>query len=111
MMNKLTWGACAVLVAAAWGWRASAQQAYAPPSAGFGSRELVTHFEEQAAGPTVLTVVEPQSRVVAVYHIARDTGAVKLKSVRNFDLDLRLADYNSGDPKPEEIRKMFELQQ
>jgi hypothetical protein len=74
---------------------------------GFGSRELVTHFQDQDAGPTVLTVVDPQTRTLAVYHISRDTGEVKLKSVRNFDLDLKLTDFNSGSPTPDDIRKMF----
>jgi hypothetical protein len=46
-----------------------------------------------------------------VYHIARDTGEVKLKSVRNFDLDLRLGHWNSSGLTPEEIRKMLELRQ
>ncbi len=110
-MTRLIWGGCALVAAVAWSWTATAQQSYTPdPGAGFASGALVTHFEDQPTGPTVLTVLDPQTRVLAVYHISRDTGAIKLKSVRNFALDLRLVEYNGGDPKPDEIRRMFELQ-
>jgi hypothetical protein len=105
------WAGGVALAAAAWCWTASAQQAYTPAGVpGVASGELVTHFQEQTVGPTVVTVVDPQTHVLAVYHIARDTGAIKLRSVRNFELDLRLVEFNSGEPKPDEIRKMFELQ-
>ncbi|HYO26163.1 MAG TPA: hypothetical protein VEQ85_14580 [Lacipirellulaceae bacterium] len=80
-------------------------------SSTYGSRELVTHFQEQQSGPTVLTVVQPQARVIAVYHIDRATGEINLKSVRDINFDLRLTDHNSGSPTPQEIRRMFELQQ
>lgn len=90
-------------------WSAMAPQAYtADQPLGIASRELVTHFQDQGTGPTAVTVVDPQTRVLAVYHINRETGEVKLKSVRNFDLDLRLSDFNSGSPTPDEIRKMFD---
>lgn len=110
-MTKWMCAALGGLVAAAWCWTADAQQGY--PSvgvAGLASRDLVTHFQDQPSGPTVLTVVDPQTHVVAVYHISHDSGEIKLKAVRNFELDLRLSDFNGGSPKPDEIRKMFELQ-
>ena len=97
-----------VIVGAAWCWSADAQQAYTPATV--RPSDLVTHFQDQQTGPTVLTVVDAQTRVLAVYHISRDSGEIKLKAVRNFELDLRLMDFNGGSPKPEEIRKMFELQ-
>jgi hypothetical protein len=110
-MTRLMWAGGGVLAAAAWCWSASAQQAYTPSSVpGLASGELVTHFQDQTGGPSIVVVVDPQTHVLAVYHIARDTGAIKLRSVRNFELDLRLVEFNSGDPKPDEIRKMFELQ-
>ena len=88
-----------------------APQAYtADQSLGMMSRELVTHFQDQAAGPTILSVVEPQAHVLAVYHINRETGEIRLKSVRNFEQDLRLPEFNSGGLTPEEIRRTFERQ-
>jgi hypothetical protein len=110
-MTRMLWAGGAALAVAAWCWTASAQQSYTPTGVpGLSSGELVTHFQEQTDGSTVLTVVDPRDRVLAVYHIARDTGAIKLRSVRNFALDLRLVEFNSGEPKPDEIRKIFELQ-
>ncbi len=111
-MNKLAWAGGGVIAAAAWCWSAAAQQSYTPdPAAAFGSRELVTHFQDQSQGPTILTVVDPQTHVLAVYHISRDNGEISLKSVRNFELDLRLTSHNVGGLKPEDIRKSLELQQ
>ena len=110
-MTRLMWAGGVALAAAAWCWTASAQQASTPTGVpGLASGELVTHFQEQTGGPTVVTVVDPHTHVLAVYHIARDTGAIKLRSVRHFELDLRLEEYNSGDPKPDDVRRMFELQ-
>lgn len=110
-MTKATWIGCGLLAALAWSWRSSAEATYAEPAAGFGSRELITHFQESSTGPTALTVVDPTAKVLAVYHVSRDTGEIKLKSVRNFDWDLRLVELNSGSPTPDEIRKSFDRQQ
>ena len=110
-MTKTKWTAIGLLLVLAGAWSADAQQPAGNPGVALPSGQLVTHFQEQTNGPTVLTVVEPQNHVVAVYHIARDTGEVKLKSVRNFDLDLRLGHWNSSGLTPEEIRKMLELRQ
>ena len=111
-MSRLTWVGCGVVAAALWSWSALAPAAYtATAPAPFGSRELITHFQDQATGPTVLTVVDPQARAVAVYHIERETGKIEFKSVRNFEMDLRLSEFNSGQLSPEDIRKMLERQQ
>ena len=110
-MTKLTWVGGGVIAAAIWAWSAMAPQAYtADQPTGFASRELVTHFQDQAAGPTILTVVEPHAHVLAVYHISRDTGEIRLKSVRNFEQDLRLPEFNSGGLTPDEIRRTFDRQ-
>lgn len=110
-MSKLAWIGGG-LVAAAWCcWSAAAQQPSAAyPTPGALSRELVTHFHDQTTGPIILTMVDPQTSALAVYHITRETGEVKLKSVRNFQLDLRLSNFNGGSPTPEEIQKMFDRQ-
>lgn len=113
-MAKAIWlvGLGVVMAAVAMGWSASAQQS--SPVAGFAgvsSRELVTNFQAPANGPTALTIVDPQTRVVAVYHIVRDTGEIQLKSVRNINGDLTLVDFNTGSPSPVDIRKMIDQQQ
>ncbi len=115
-MTKTMWLGVGAIAAVGWCWTASAQQAYTPgayttEAATYGARPLVTNFQEQQTGPTVLTVVDPQTRALAVYHISRETGEIKLKSVRNIELDLRLPDYNGSSPKPDEIKRMFDLQQ
>jgi hypothetical protein len=110
-MSKVKWMAVGVLLALAGAWTADAQQPLTDPGLGLGSRQLVTHFEPQTNGPTVLTVVEPQMHVVAVYHISRGDGKIKLMSVRNFDFDLRMDEFNNDGLKPADIRKSIELRQ
>jgi len=112
MARAIAWiGVGIVLAATGLGWSASAQPA-GPISgvSGVGSRELVTNFQTPATGPTALTIVDPQTRVVAVYHIVRETGEIQLKSVRNISGDLTLADFNTGSPSPLDIRKLLEQQ-
>jgi hypothetical protein len=101
----------AVVAVLAMAWSAGAQQA--SNGAGFGSaqsQELITHFLPSDGKPTALTVVDPASRRIAVYHVARDTGEIQLKSVRNIDADLGMDYWNSGGPLPEEIRRGLERQ-
>lgn len=110
-MTKMTWVGGGVIAAAVWAWSAMAPAAYTADSpTGFASRELVTHFQDQATGPTILTVVEPQTHALAVYHINRETGEIALKSVRNIQQDLRLPEFNSAGISPDEIRRTFERQ-
>jgi hypothetical protein len=110
-MTKMKWMAVGVLLMLAGTWSADAQQPTADAGLGLGSRQLVTHFEQQTNGPTVLTVVEPQTHVVAVYHISREDGKIKLMSMRNFDIDLRMDEFNNDGLKPADIRKSIELRQ
>jgi hypothetical protein len=96
----------AVLAVAAMCWSASAEPNYrADGLSGIGSRDLVTHFQAADTGPTALTLVDPQARVLAVYHIVRDTGEIQLKSVRNFGGDLSLDEFNTGGLTPEDVRQ------
>lgn len=109
-MTKTMWMGCGLIAAAACCWRASAQTAHGEPVAGILGRELITHFESSAAGPTTLTVIDPASKALAVYHITRETGEIKLKSVRKIEWDLRLEALNSNAPTPDEIRNGFDRQ-
>ena len=111
-MTKLMWVCGGLIAAAVCCWTAAAQPYAADAGAGGSSRELVTHFQDHAAGPTVITVVDPQTRVLAVYHVSRDTGEIKLKGVRPFAWDLQITGgYNSDNPSPDDIRKGLDRQQ
>ncbi len=110
-MSKLAWIGGGIVTAALYCWSAAAQH----PSAAYplhdaASSEIITnHFHNQTTGSIVLTVINPQTTTLAVYHFS-EPGEIKLKSVRNFQLDLRLSNFNGGSPTPEEIQKMFDRQ-
>ena len=96
----------AVVAVLAMAWSAGAQQA--PGGAGYGSaksQELITHFLPSEGKPTALTVVDPTTQRIAVYHVARDTGEIQLKSVRNIGADLGMDYWNCAEPLPEELRR------
>jgi hypothetical protein len=96
-----------VLILAGLVWSAKAQQPLigAGPAMGLSSRELVTHFQPSDGKPTTLTIIDPQTRAIGVYHISRDTGEIQLKSIRNFSSDLQVEEFNSGSPLPKDIRE------
>ncbi len=53
-------------------------------------------------------VIDPKTRVMSVYHIERASGEIALKSVRQIEWDLQLAEFNGVSPKPREIRLLLE---
>ena len=55
-----------------------------------------------------LTVIDPDLRVLSVYHIELTTGEVSLKSVRNIHWDLQMTEFNGKSPLPREIRTLLE---
>ena len=55
-----------------------------------------------------LTVIDPQSRVMSVYHVELASGAITLKSVRNISWDLLLREFNAVNPLPGEIRALLD---
>ncbi len=110
-MSKSFWSIAlaAGVAAVALGWTADAQQA--APGASYassgGRADLITYLlpgENNQA--TTLTIVDPQTRRVAVYHVSRDSGEIQLKSVRNIAWDLGMEYFNTGGPAPEEIKAM-----
>jgi len=54
-----------------------------------------------------LTLIDPKLRVMSVYHVELATGAIALRSVRNFQYDLQLMQYNGKDPLPEDIKSLL----
>ncbi len=71
-----------------------------------GSDLVALSFD--AEGRQQVTVIDPRTRVMAVYHVERTTGALILKSVRNVHWDLLIEDFNSANPTPREIRALTE---
>ncbi len=55
-----------------------------------------------------LMVVDPELRVVGVYHVDEATGEIVLKSVRNIHWDLQMVEFNGSSPSPREIRTQLE---
>ena len=71
-----------------------------------GSPELIALSSDVGQTYQQVTVVDPKSRVMSVYHIERATGKIELKSVRNIRWDLLMEEFNAVSPLPREIRAM-----
>ena len=69
-----------------------------------GAAELITVSAMIGDRGQQLTVIDPRSRVMSVYHVELASGAITLKSVRNIHWDLQLSEYNGVNPLPNEIR-------
>jgi hypothetical protein len=71
--------------------------------------ELVAHSVMLEDGRQQLVVVDARQRSLAVYHVDPRTGALALKSVRNFHWDLQMEEFNAGgQPSPRDIRTLVE---
>jgi hypothetical protein len=55
-----------------------------------------------------VTVIDPQTRVLSVYHIDLATGNAKLTCVRNINWDLQMMEFNGESPTPREVRSIVE---
>jgi hypothetical protein len=55
-----------------------------------------------------VTVIDPATRAMSVYHVSLATGEVTLKSVRRIHWDLQMNEFNATHPLPGEIRSMIE---
>ncbi|MCI0359122.1 MAG: hypothetical protein L0211_11645 [Planctomycetaceae bacterium] len=93
-----------VLVALTFGFPEASAQRAAPDRA--TSSDLMALSFDAGDGRQQVTVIDPKSRVMAVYHVDRTTGALTLKSVRNIHWDLQIEDFNSANPTPREIRAL-----
>jgi hypothetical protein len=81
---------------------------WATASPAQGGSNLVTIATPAGEGRQQLTIVDPQTRGLAVYHIDTASGEVSLKSVRNIQYDLRMIEFNGTSPLPGEIRSILE---
>jgi hypothetical protein len=73
-----------------------------------GTEDLITSTTLVAENRQLVTIIDPKSRVMAVYLIEGATGQVSLKSVRPVHWDLQLAEFNCTSPLPQEIRSLVE---
>jgi len=89
------------------GEKALANQTIAPVA---GSNGIVTHVLESEGRPTRVILIDPASRVMAVYEIGREKAEIKWLSSRNFSYDMQMIGHNSVDPAPEDVKKMLEMQ-
>ncbi len=60
-------------------------------------------------GLQMLLVVNPETKVLAVYHIETANGKVSLRSTRSLGYDLQIEDFNATDPRPSSIKKMLRV--
>ena len=84
--------------------RGSSEPPYGSPLSGAQNDGLVMHVTAADSQPQLVTVIDPQQRVLAVYHVDRSTGKIVPKSIRNITWDLQMIEFNSGDPLPQDIR-------
>ena len=72
------------------------------------SHELVTFSCPASDGKQQLTVIDPETKVMGVYHVNSATGEIVLKSVRTIYWDLQMVEYCTPTPTPAEIRSLLE---
>lgn len=91
------------------GWSATAQPTLRRDGAGSVTTPgLIAHFLPEEGRSTAVTVIDPQTKVMSVYHIGRDKGQIQLMSVRPLQWDMEMDGYNTGDLEPKDIRAMLE---
>ena len=55
-----------------------------------------------------VTLVDPKTEAMSVYHVDLADGKIRLRSVRNFHWDLRMTHLNGETPLPREIQILLE---
>ena len=55
-----------------------------------------------------VTIIDPSTRALVVYHIDKPSGEVTLRSVRNFHWDMQMDEFNGKHPLPKEIRSLLQ---
>ena len=96
----------AALVAAAVPQAGYAQQAPVAPA--LGGEGLIALSSPVGDKAQQVTVIDPATRVMGVYHIELASGEVTLKSVRRIHWDLQMNEFNATHPLPAEVRSMLE---
>jgi len=81
------------------------------PVPGERSDEVIAFSYPAGEGRQQVTVIDPKSLRLAVYHVEVATGQVSLKSVRSIAWDLQIEEFNSASPLPREIRSLVDHDQ
>jgi hypothetical protein len=109
------WGVLigAVLVSAGAGvlFQQNPSLAQAPPARtaqSVPSGELIALSLDLGEGRQQVTLIDPQARVMAVYHVERSSGQISLKSVRNVHWDLQMEEFNGTNPSPRDLRALLD---
>ena len=55
-----------------------------------------------------VTVIDPKTEAMSVYHVDLADGQIRLRSVRNFHWDLQMVHFNGATPLPREIQILLE---
>jgi hypothetical protein len=55
-----------------------------------------------------ITLIDPRTRVMSVYHIDRTSGEISLRCVRKVQWDLQMDEFNGASPSPREIRSLLQ---
>jgi hypothetical protein len=69
---------------------------------------LIAFSVQDGEGNQQVTLIDPESRAMSVYHIETATGEITLKSVRRFHWDLQMEEFNGTLPSPRDIRSLIE---
>jgi hypothetical protein len=80
------------------------------PSVYDPSSELIALPTQVDNARQQITVIDPNKRVICVYHVDLPTGSVTLKSVRNISGDLQIDDFNGVSPLPRDVRAQLNHQ-
>lgn len=53
-----------------------------------------------------VTVIDPRSQTMCVYHIDSSSGEIALRSVRKIQWDLQMTDFNGSKPLASEVKAL-----
>jgi hypothetical protein len=70
--------------------------------------ELIAMSAVTADDRQQVTLVDPRTRTMCVYHIDGKSGEVTLKSVRNVSWDMQMLEFNATSPTPRELRSQVQ---
>lgn len=100
-----------LFVFAAWGAPLGEARAQRPGPHDAGPNAELIALSSETSGGQQVTIIDPRSRVMAVYLLdAKASGeeTIRLKSVRKFEWDLRMEEFNAASPLPREVRSQVD---
>jgi hypothetical protein len=83
-------------------------QRLAQPRTASAEGELIALSTTMGEQYQQVTIIDPKSRVLSVYHVDLRSGEVALCSVRNIQWDLQMDNFNTKPPLPQEVRSLLE---